>query len=132
MPIITQIAATNKTVSSPMEGVKVTPSPKLRAAPAIPAKPYASKRPKAIPKTPPTSVRQTDSSRNCRVMSRRRAPSAFRRPISRIHSVTFVSIMFMIPIPPTTSEIEATTVMRSWNDAIMVLSWSIIDCMVMM
>ncbi len=37
-------------------------------------------------------------------MSRRRAPTALRRPISRVRSVTLTSITFMMPIPPTRSE----------------------------
>ncbi len=40
-------------------------------------------------------------------MSRGRAPSAMRMPISRVRSVTDTSMMFMIPTPPTTSEIAA-------------------------
>ncbi len=36
------------------------------------------------------------------------APNAFRRPISLVLSVTVTSIMFMIPIPPTTNDIAAT------------------------
>ncbi len=39
--------------------------------------------------------------------SRPRAPSASRSPISRVRSVTETSMMFMIPIPPTTSEMLA-------------------------
>ena len=41
-------------------------------------------------------------------MSRRRAPMAMRIPISRVRSVTDTSMMFMIPMPPTTSETHAT------------------------
>ena len=37
-----------------------------------------------------------------------RAPTAIRRPISRVRSVTLTSMMFMIPTPPTTSEIIDT------------------------
>ena len=40
-------------------------------------------------------------------MSRLRAPIALRMPISRVRSRTETSMMFMIPMPPTTSEIEA-------------------------
>ena len=40
-------------------------------------------------------------------MSRGRAPSALRRPISRIRSVTETSMMFITPIPPTSSEMIA-------------------------
>ena len=35
------------------------------------------------------------------------APSALRSPISRIRSVTETSMMFMTPMPPTSSEIAA-------------------------
>ena len=34
-------------------------------------------------------------------MSRRRAPTALRMPISRVRSVTLTSMMFMMPMPPT-------------------------------
>ena len=46
------------------------------------------------------------------MMSRRRAPSALRSPISRVRSLTTISMMFMITMPPTTSDIE-TTPMRT-------------------
>ena len=41
-------------------------------------------------------------------MSRERAPMARRTPISRVRSVTETSMMFMMPMPPTTSETAAT------------------------
>ena len=41
------------------------------------------------------------------VMSRRLAPRARRMPISRVRSVTVASMMFMMPMPPTTSEMLA-------------------------
>ena len=37
------------------------------------------------------------------------APTAIRRPISRVRSVTETSMMFMMPTPPTTREMAATT-----------------------
>ena len=40
-------------------------------------------------------------------MSRPRAPTAMRMPISRVRSVTETSMMFMMPIPPTSSETAA-------------------------
>ena len=40
-------------------------------------------------------------------MSLCRAPSDFRNPISCVRSVTLTSMIFMITIPPTISEIEA-------------------------
>ena len=36
------------------------------------------------------------------------APTALRIPISRVRSVTVTSMMFITPIPPTSSEIAAT------------------------
>ena len=41
-------------------------------------------------------------------MWRRFAPTAMRMPISRVRSVTETSRMFMMPMPPTRSEIDAT------------------------
>ena len=40
-------------------------------------------------------------------MSRGRAPTAMRTPISRVRSVTDTSMMFMMPTPPTISEMKA-------------------------
>ena len=45
--------------------------------------------------------------RNWSRMSRCRAPSALRRPISRVRSRTETSMMFETPTPPTSSEIAA-------------------------
>jgi hypothetical protein len=44
---------------------------------------------------------------NCMRMSPALAPTAFRIPISRVRSVTDTSMMFMMPMPPTTSEMPA-------------------------
>ena len=57
--------------------------------------------------TPPVSEMIVVSIRNCRITSRFFAPIARRTPISRVRSITLASMMFMIPIPPTSSEIEA-------------------------
>ena len=48
------------------------------------------------------------SVRNWRNMSFGSAPTAMRRPISRVLSVTETSMMFMMPTPPTMREIMAT------------------------
>ena len=50
-------------------------------------------------------------------MSRRRAPSALRRPISRVRSLTTISMMFMMTMPPTTSD-SATTPIEHGEDAV--------------
>ena len=52
---------------------------------------------------PPMSESRTASSKNCRAMSSLRAPIDLRRPISRVRSVTETSMMFMMPMPATTS-----------------------------
>ena len=61
-----------------------------------------------MPTTPPNVDSVTDSVRIWYMMSRRRAPSALRNPISRVRSLTTISMMFMITMPPTTSDIETT------------------------
>ena len=64
--------------------------------------------PSIVPMTPPKIDSTTDSVSICAMMSERRAPSALRRPISRVRSVTTISMMFMMTMPPTTSD-SATT-----------------------
>ena len=65
-----------------------------------------------MPMTPPMSDSVTASIRNWSRMSRRRAPTAMRSPISRVRSVTDTSMMFMMPMPPTSSETEAIAASR--------------------
>ncbi len=65
-----------------------------------------------MPIRPPMSDSVTASTRNWTRMSRPRAPTAMRRPISRVRSVTETSMMFMMPIPPTSSDTEAMAASR--------------------
>ena len=58
---------------------------------------------------------RTASAMNWPTMSERCAPIALRMPISRVRSVTETSMMFMTPIPPTSSEIAATAPRRTVN-----------------
>ena len=46
-------------------------------------------------------------------MSRRRAPTDLRMPISRVRSVTETSMMFMMPMPPTSSDTAAMPLITS-------------------
>ena len=69
---------------------------------------YELLRPSKMPSVPPSKQSTTASVKNCRMISPGSAPTAIRRPISRVLSVTETSMMFMMPIPPTTSEIIAT------------------------
>ncbi len=52
---------------------------------------------------PPMLHRTTASIRNWRRMAGRFAPRALRIPISLVRSVTETNMMFMMPIPATTS-----------------------------
>ena len=56
---------------------------------------------------PPTIESVIASSRNCSRTCRPLAPIAMRMPISRVRSVTETSMMFMMPMPPTSSEMAA-------------------------
>lgn len=63
--------------------------------------------PTRIPKIPPMPQIMAASMRNCKIMLRRSAPIALRIPISRIRFVTVTSMIFIMPIPPTSREIAA-------------------------
>lgn len=63
--------------------------------------PKAISLPQATPTKPPLKQSATASSRNCTMIARPVAPTALRRPISRVRSLTETSMMFMIPMPPT-------------------------------
>ena len=71
--------------------------------------------PARIPASPPMVVNTVTSVRNCLTMSDRVAPSARRTPISRVRSVIVANMMFMIPIPPTKSEMNAIRPMKIMN-----------------
>ena len=75
--------------------------------------PRATPNPTAIPMPPPNRLNTTASTRNCRSTSRPRAPIAIRNPISRVRSVTDTSMMFMIPMPPTSSDTPAMLASRA-------------------
>ncbi len=72
-------------------------------------------KPTRMPVIPPRVESTTVSTRNWRMISRRLAPRARRIPISRVLSVTVASMMFMMPIPPTTSEMPAISPMKIMN-----------------
>ena len=53
------------------------------------------------------------STRNCHRIARRVAPSALRRPISRVRLVTDTIMIAMTPIPPTISAmLESTSITK--------------------
>ena len=67
----------------------------------------ATPTPIPTPMRPPRLLSVTASVKNCPMMSRRNAPSAFRMPISRVRSVTYTSMMFITPTPPIRSDSPA-------------------------
>ena len=66
--------------------------------------------PTRMPMIPPAMLITTDSVRNCSSTACREAPTAMRRPISRVRSVTVTSMMFMMPIPEITSAMVETRI----------------------
>lgn len=60
-----------------------------------------------IPINHPITVRRTDSTRNCSIISRFFAPMAFLIPISFVRSETVTKRIFMTQIPHTIREIAA-------------------------
>ncbi|MPM65595.1 hypothetical protein SDC9_112492 [bioreactor metagenome] len=81
------------------EGTAVTPT----ILPAMPA----SVTPRMMPMMPPMAEVVPASMINWPRMSRPLAPRDFRMPISRVRSVTETSMMFIMPMPPTSREIAA-------------------------
>src|SRR5471032_2850999 len=63
----------------------------------------AKPKPVRTPRAAPTVLSVALSTRNWLMMSRRRAPSDLRMPISRVRSATATSMMFMMTMAPTTS-----------------------------
>ena len=59
------------------------------------------------------------------------APSAFLVPISRVRSVTETSMMFITPMPPTSSEIAAMTAIAIDSVSIIELTDEIMLSMLM-
>ena len=60
-----------------------------------------------MPMTPPRAEVAAASMTNCSIIYRSLAPRDFRTPISRVRSVTDTSIIFIMPMPPTTREMAA-------------------------
>ena len=60
-----------------------------------------------MPMAPPIRQRITLSVMNCIRMADAGAPSALRVPISRVRSVTETIMIFMTPMPPTSSDSAA-------------------------
>ena len=72
--------------------------------------------------TPPVTLITSASTMNCSRMSCPRAPTALRRPISFVRSVTLTSMMFMMPIPPTSREMPAIAARKAVKMEVMLFS----------
>src|SRR2546430_1477408 len=68
-----------------------------------------------IPRMPPIKVSVAASTRNCQRTSRRVAPIALRKPISRVRLVTDTIMIAITPIPPTRSAILDSTSITKKN-----------------
>ena len=86
--------------------------------------PIETATPSTMPTIPPTAVSDPVSTRNCATMCRRVAPSARRMPISRVRSVTEASMMFMIPMPPTSRLIAAMEMSTMFHTSAVFLAFS--------
>src|ERR1044072_7137993 len=82
---------------------------------------WATPEPSRMPSTPPIAVSMTASNRNWSRIARRGAPSALRTPTSRVRSVTATSMMFMTPMPPTTSAIDEMSIINATIPPVTVL-----------
>ena len=93
--------AEKDTASTTTDGLITTPIPN-----ANPIK-ETSPTPIVIPIIPPQADKIADSVKNCIKISLVLAPSDFLMPISLVLYVTDTSIIFIIPIPPTSKEMAA-------------------------
>ena len=92
--------------------------------PAIQAISLDIAKPVTTPRKPPAKEISTASMTNWRTMSERRAPMARRTPISRVRSRMAANMMFMMPIPPTSREIEAMATMTVLKSCSVRLCWA--------
>ena len=65
--------------------------------------------------TPPLTLSSTECHKYSAVMRRGVAPTAMRRPISRVCSEILASMAFMMPIPPTSNDNPAMEPITSAN-----------------
>ena len=80
--------------------------------------------PDRMPIIPPVTLITTASMRNCIIIWLDFAPIDIRRPISLVRSVTDTYIMFMMPTPPTISEMNA---IAASSRVRVFITWSIVS-----
>ena len=96
----------------------------------------APRLPMMMPSTPAQQGQHDGLGQKLAQDVRRRAPTALRSPISRVRSVTETSMMFMMPIPPTSSEMPAiaprnsvstpVTAPKAWIKSPWVNIWTVV------
>ena len=106
MPLATATAPRTAAAASTMPGV--TAGGANPSGRDIPAMRRQIPPPVRAPAIPPVTVMSSDSTKNCRKMSRRFAPTARRTPISLTRCRTATSMMLITPTPPTLRVIAPT------------------------
>lgn len=104
------MVATNMAGKESCALIPPIPNAEIRAVSAAPS---------MMPMIPPIPEIMADSHRNWAMMDPVFAPSAFLIPISLVRSVTDTSMMFMTPMPPTISEIPATSATNAVTPSMM-------------
>ena len=102
--------------------VSVTGNPVVISSRIVTILPSAA--PATTPMKPPIPVSVAASTRNCNRMSPVVAPSALRRPISFVRSVTDTIMIAMTPIPPTSNATLDNTMSTRKNTPVMALNVS--------
>ena len=115
----------------PALGTAEKPSAPAITTPTRAVKTLASTTPRIMPMTPPMAEVVPASMINWLRISRPLAPRDLRMPISRVRSVTDTSMMFIMPMPPTTREMAAMTTRMVMSTPSMESIMSIISAEVM-
>ena len=102
--------------------VSVTGNAVVMSSSTVASLPSAA--PVSTPMMPPIHVRVAASTRNCRRMSPVVAPTALRRPISFVRSVTDTIMIAMTPMPPTSSATLESTISTRKNTLVRLLKVS--------
>ena len=82
-----------------------------------------------MPSPPPRAEVVAASITNCRRMMPSLAPRALRIPISRVRSVTETSMMFIMPMPPTSREMPSMAARMAMTILTMLVMVSSISAM---
>ena len=121
-PINTATPIANPVISKLIAVLKTCP-PKV-----FPSRIVAVPKPRIAPAKPPVKHSNIASKTNWSIISRHFAPIAFLIPIYLVLSVTDTSITFIIPIPPTISDIPAIAAKNITKVTVLSSNISIVSC----